>query len=754
MVIILPPFYITLFEYSNKIYKKINIKYKIIIKNYYNYLFTTSLYSLSFPLLFFYTHNITSTHTQKKVNKKRNHIENKAKKMVKIDDNIEQTIEQRVTINRTERVIKYVKSRLIGKGGFAKVYEFFCLENGKTYAGKVIQRSDIVKPRHKRKLITEIQVHRSLNHRNIVKFEQSFSDEDNYYIVEELCQHKTLADMIRHRNRISENEARYWLSQLLRAMFYMQESLVLHRDLKLANLFIADGMILKVGDFGLSAKLISPTDRKKSVCGTPNYIAPEILESHAGHGFEADVWSFGVILYTLLIGYPPFDTSDVKETYSLIKKNEYSFPKDVTITEEARDLIQRILVQNPEERYTLSQIASHPFFMEPIPPSLPLHSLITEPSYMCSTPARMAPALAAANANAPYPKSPNDCVHVLLKREDENPEASSPSSSSPEMELMDDGDLESPFPGSRATSFKVIPDLDELSTLKHALLSTLEKSLILNASKTPKTPLKIGDSDDVKSSLISKDNDASSKVCYIKKWYDHSEKYGLAYLLSNNTTGAYFNDTTKITLTTPERGSRVNYLDKTVKVSFKSDIVSRKSHPLPHDMEKKVKLIKLFRYNLYGNVDESAPVDADAAASSGNNNDPFVMHYYRLATNIIFRFSNGVMQVNFNDHTKVLIVPWWKNPVQYLITGDDAKHYAAEADENLSVPPEMQVRYIENILHIVNKLIKKYSEQALKRNALAARPQEQQQQQPQDQAPKYPTYASSSSAAAAAAAGK
>lgn len=662
--------------------------------------------------------------------------------MVKIEDNIDQTIEQRVTINHTERVIKYAKSKLIGKGGFAKVYEFYCLENCKSYAGKVIQRSDIVKPRHKRKLITEIQVHRSLNHKNIVKFEQSFSDEDNYYIIEELCQHRTLADMIRHRGRISESEARYWLSQLLKAMFYMQESLVLHRDLKLANLFIADGMVLKVGDFGLSAKLVSPTDRKKSVCGTPNYIAPEILESLTGHGFEADVWSFGVILYTLIIGYPPFDTSDVKATYSLIKRNKYSFPANVAITEEARDLIQRILVQNPAERYTLAQIASHPFFMEPIPQSLPLHSLITEPSYMCSTPARMGSAFSAA---APFPKSPNDCVHVLPKRADENPDASP----SPDMELIDDGDIESPFQGSRATTFKVIPDLDELNTLKHALLATLEKSLTPNASKTQKAPTK---SDSTTTTSDTK-SAVSTRVCFIKKWYDHSEKYGLAYLLSDNTTGAYFNDTTKITLSTPERGGKINYLDKNVMVTFKSDVISRKSHNLPHDMEKKVKLIKLFKSNLYGpDTTDVATVTASAdSGSSGNGCEPFVMHYYRLATNIIFRFSNGVMQVNFNDHTKVLIVPWWENPVQYLVTGDDTKRYAAETDENLSVPQEMQVRYIESILHIVNKLIKKYSEQAMKRNALSVRPQEQQQQQQQqDQAPKLPNYYSSSTAATTA----
>ena len=676
--------------------------------------------------------------------------------MVKVNDTTEQTIEQKIMLTRkngetTERVIKYMKTRLIGQGGFAKVYEFRCLENGKTYAGKVIQRCDVTKARHKRKLITEIQIHRSLAHKNIVKFEQSFSDEDNYYIVEELCQHRTLTDMIRHRKRISENEARYWLVQLLKAMFYMQESLVLHRDLKLANLFIADGMVLKVGDFGLAARLLSPTDRKKSMCGTPNYIAPEVLESQSGHGFEADIWSFGVILYTLLVGCPPFETRDVNATYNLIKKNEYSFPPEVPLTEEARDLIQHILVQDPATRYTLEQIASHPFFAEPIPASLPLHSLITEPSYMCSTPARVSSA-AAITATQQYPKSPNDCVHVLPQKvaaaggaaAAARPEASP--SSSPDMELMEEGDLESPFPGSRATSFKIIPDLDELGTLKHALLTTLENSLRLTA--TLHSTSSSSSQDTTRSTVAvaaaaASASDAGKRVCFIKKWYDHSEKYGLAYLLSDNTAGAYFNDTTKITLSTPETGSKIRYLDKGVKVTFSSDLASRKHNALPHDMEKKVKLVKLFKNNLSGSTLAPAPADAPLPSSSSSSSatqkispdddEPFVMHYYRLSTNIVFRLSNGAMQVNFNDHTKVLIVPWWENPVHYLITGDDTKYYATETDEGLAVPPNMQVRYLELILHIVNKLIKKYSEQAVRKATLSAKTQDHQQQPRQEQ---------------------
>jgi len=101
----------------------------------------------------------------------------------------------------------------------------------------------------------------------------------------------------------------------------MHSNRVIHRDLKLGNLFLTEKMEIKVGDFGLAAKIEFEGERKRTICGTPNYIAPEVLENKNGHSYEVDIWSFGVILYTMLIGKPPFETSDVKTTYKRIKAN-------------------------------------------------------------------------------------------------------------------------------------------------------------------------------------------------------------------------------------------------------------------------------------------------------------------------------------------------------------------------------------------------------------------------------------------------
>ena len=111
-------------------------------------------------------------------------------------------------------------------------------------------------------------------------------------------------------------------------------------------------MEIKVGDFGLATKLEYEGEKKKTICGTPNYIAPEILEGK-GHGYEVDIWSVGVIIYTQLIGKPPFETPDVKATYKKIRSGQYAFPEHVSISESARDLITKILQLDPSKRPTL-----------------------------------------------------------------------------------------------------------------------------------------------------------------------------------------------------------------------------------------------------------------------------------------------------------------------------------------------------------------------------------------------------------------
>ena len=292
-------------------------------------------------------------------------------------DIIEETIP---TPQNKTKTRQYIKGRFLGKGGFAKCYELINKDNNKIFAAKMLQKNSLKTERQKQKLITEIKIHKSCHHSNIVAFEHNFEDEDNFYILLELCQNQTLNELHVRRKILTEIEVQCYIIQLIKALQYLHSHRIIHRDLKLGNLFLNDKMELKVGDFGLATKLDYDGERKKTVCGTPNYIAPEVINS-TGHSYEVDIWAIGIIIYTLLIGKPPFETRDVKTTYNKIKRAEYSFPETCKISQCAKNLIQKILVVNPKERPTLNEILFDDFFNQgiAIPKLMPTSTLAFRP---------------------------------------------------------------------------------------------------------------------------------------------------------------------------------------------------------------------------------------------------------------------------------------------------------------------------------------------------------------------------------------
>lgn len=269
--------------------------------------------------------------------------------------------EKLVNIMGDPLIKKYTKGKFLGKGGFAKCYEFTSMETNKVLAAKIIPKVTLKKSRHRQKLLSEIKIHRGLNHPTIVKFEHVFEDNDNVYILLEMCTNQTLNDLCKRRKRLTEFEAQYYVYQIVSALKYLQKNRVIHRDLKLGNLFLNDKLEIKLGDFGLAAKLDFDNEKRHTICGTPNYLAPEVLSSKSGHGYEVDVWSLGVVLYALVVGKPPFETPEVKMTYEKIKKVVYSFPEQIPLSENVKNLITKIFVADPSKRPTLDQIMEHPF---------------------------------------------------------------------------------------------------------------------------------------------------------------------------------------------------------------------------------------------------------------------------------------------------------------------------------------------------------------------------------------------------------
>ena len=171
---------------------------------------------------------------------------------------------------------------------------------GNILAGKIVSKKLLQKSSQREKMTQEIAIHKDLSHKNVVGFFNFFEDPQNVYILLELCRKRSMMELHKRRKILTEHETRYYMNQILNGVHYLHGNRIIHRDLKLGNLFLNDSLVVKIGDFGLAAKIEFDGERKKTLCGTPNYIAPEILTKN-GHSYEVDIWSIGCIMYTLLV---------------------------------------------------------------------------------------------------------------------------------------------------------------------------------------------------------------------------------------------------------------------------------------------------------------------------------------------------------------------------------------------------------------------------------------------------------------------
>jgi 5'-AMP-activated protein kinase catalytic alpha subunit len=260
------------------------------------------------------------------------------------------------------KVGKYEIGRTIGEGTFAKVKFAQNTETGESVAMKILDRSTIIKHKMADQIKREISIMKLVRHPYVVRLHEVLASRTKIYIILEFITGGELFDKIVHHGRLSEAEARRYFQQLIDGVDYCHSKGVYHRDLKPENLLLDSLGNMKISDFGLSALPEQGVSMLRTTCGTPNYVAPEVL-SHKGYkGAPADVWSCGVILYVLIAGYLPFDELDLTTLYSKIDKAEFSCPAWFPVG--AKSLIQRILDPNPENRITIEQIRSDEWFQK------------------------------------------------------------------------------------------------------------------------------------------------------------------------------------------------------------------------------------------------------------------------------------------------------------------------------------------------------------------------------------------------------
>ncbi|KAH0711032.1 hypothetical protein KY284_012459 [Solanum tuberosum] len=255
---------------------------------------------------------------------------------------------------------KYEVGRTIGEGTFAKVKFARNTETGENVAIKVLAKSTILKHRMVEQIKREISIMKIVRHPCIVRLHEVLASQTKIYIIQEFVTGGELFDKIVHLGRLSEDEARRYFQQLIDAIAHCHSKGVYHRDLKPENLLLDFQENLKISDFGLSALPQQGVELLYTTCGTPNYVAPEVLSNRGYDGAAADVWSCGIILYVLMAGYLPFEETDLPTLYTKIKAAEFSCP--FWFSPGATSLIQKIIDPNPQTRIKIDGIKRDPWF--------------------------------------------------------------------------------------------------------------------------------------------------------------------------------------------------------------------------------------------------------------------------------------------------------------------------------------------------------------------------------------------------------
>ena len=256
---------------------------------------------------------------------------------------------------------KYSTKETIGKGTFSIVKLGINLETNEKVAIKILEKKKIINKEDLKRVEREIEILKNFQNLNIIKINEIFETESNHFFIMEYCENGELFNYIVKNQRLNDNESSYFYYQLINGLEYIHSKNVVHRDLKPENLLLGKGNILKIIDFGLS-NYFDGKNFLSTPCGSPCYASPEMVSGNDYNGFYIDIWSTGIILYAMICGYLPFEDSDNDILFRKISKCQIIYPN--AISKNAKSLMKKIIVPDPEKRIKIKDIKLHPFYLQ------------------------------------------------------------------------------------------------------------------------------------------------------------------------------------------------------------------------------------------------------------------------------------------------------------------------------------------------------------------------------------------------------
>lgn len=628
----------------------------------------------------------------------------------------------------------YHRGGLLGEGGFARCFQIKD-STGKIFAAKTVAKLSIKSEKTRKKLLSEIQIHKSMRHTNIVQFIDCFEDDTNVYILLEICPNGSLMDLLKKRKSLTEPEVRLFTTQICGAIKYIHSRRVLHRDLKLGNIFFDEHYNLKIGDFGLAAVLANDRERKYTVCGTPNYIAPEVLMGkHSGHSYEVDIWSIGVMLYALLIGKPPFQAKDVNTIYERIKCRDFTFPHDKYISPEAKTLIQDVLSLNPIERPSISEIMDYVWFRGIFPSHIeptvmtvvPDYSYLTQENSLqnfrgCMLEAGLLEKVKYAESNKNV-----GVEHLRVKREASSIKENIELVNQQEP-LQDRGILPySLSPGGTMNKYMEVVDLDYQKRLndlareariRKAQQAVTRKELHPTSTNVIKSEISLrilaSECNLTLNGIVEAEAQKrmgglpKSRLPKIKnpmivtKWVDYSNKHGFSYQLSTEDIGVLFNNgTTVLRLADADEFWYISYDNKEGWVAAHYSLEEK-----PKELNRHLGVVDFFSNYMKANLSRVS----DFVREEYHKDDVFLRRYTRYKEFVMFELSDGTFQFNFIDHYK-LAISEGGSLVTYISPSHESKTYALiELLMRGDIPGHPDCNFLEKLAYIKEGLKQKSS---------------------------------------------